>query len=287
MAFGLTGEQAEPRLSYGSYLKVPELLRLQKTLADPPQHDEFLFIIIHQVHELWFRQLLHEVDAVMARLDADDVLAAHRLIRRCIEIQRVLVEQVTVLETMTPNDFLTFRDHLMPASGFQSAQFRELEFTCGMKNPRQLENHAEGSPERAALQARLHGPTLGGRFHAMLARRGFDIQAEPDAAPGSDTGEDARARHDRRIRALLAIYQDPASHYDLYLLAEALIEFDEMFYLWRLRHIAMVERMIGSKPGTGGSEGVSYLRTTLARKFFPELWELRTHLSAGPTGATG
>jgi tryptophan 2,3-dioxygenase len=276
MAFGLTGDQAEPRLSYGSYLKVPELLGLQQTLADPPQHDEFLFIIIHQVHELWFRQLLHEVDAVIDRLDANDVLAAHRLIRRCIEIQRVLVEQVNVLETMTPNDFLTFRDHLMPASGFQSAQFRELEFVCGLKNPRQLENHAEGSASRAALEARLAGPTLGGRFHALLSRRGFAVRAAPDS------GEEDPEAHQQRIRALLSIYQDPTSHYDLYLLAEALIEFDEMFYLWRLRHVAMVERMIGSKPGTGGSEGVAYLRTTLTRKFFPELWELRTHLSTGP-----
>lgn len=270
MAFGLTGDQAEPRLSYGSYLKVPELLGLQKTLADPPQHDELLFIIIHQVHELWFRQLLHEVDAVIVRLDANDVLAAHRLIRRCIEIQRVLVEQVTVLETMTPNDFLTFRDHLMPASGFQSAQFRELEFVCGLKNPGQLENHDEGSASRAALERRLAGPTLGERFHALLARRGFDM-------PSGDTD----TAHEQRIRALLAIYQNPSSYYDLYLLAEALIEFDEMIYLWRLRHIAMVERMIGSKPGTGGSEGVAYLRTTLSRKFFPELWELRTQLGTG------
>ncbi len=292
MAFGLTGEQAEPRLSYGSYLKVPELLQLQKTLADPPQHDELLFIIIHQIHELWFRQLLHEVDAVIARLDDDDVLAAHRLIRRCIEIQRVLVEQVNVLETMTPNDFLTFRDHLMPASGFQSVQFRELEFVCGLKNPRQLENYAEGSAERAALEARLEGSTLGERFHALLTRRGFDVGAEsdrPSPAPGRSEPASAHATtdfernlHERRTRALLRIYHDPSSHYDLYLLAEALIEFDEMFYLWRLRHIAMVERMIGSKPGTGGSDGVSYLRATLARKFFPELWELRTHLGANP-----
>jgi tryptophan 2,3-dioxygenase len=277
MAFGLTGDQAEPRLSYGSYLKVPELLGLQKRLADPPQHDELLFIIIHQVHELWFRQLLHEVDAVIARLDANDVLAAHRLIRRCIEIQRVLVEQVTVLETMTPNDFLTFRDHLMPASGFQSAQFRELEFVCGLKSPRQLENHEEGSPARKSLEARWAAPTLGERFHALLERRGFALK------PAGIS--DATEAHESRIQALLTIYQKPSEYYDLYLLAEALIEFDEMFYLWRLRHIAMVERMIGSKPGTGGSEGVAYLRTTLSRKFFPELWELRTHLGKRPGDA--
>ena len=284
MAFGLTGDQAEPRLSYGSYLKIPELLRLQRLESEPPQHDELLFIIIHQVYELWFRQLLHELDAVIAQLDGDDVLGAHRLMRRCIEIQRVLIEQVNILETMTPNDFLTFRDRLMPASGFQSAQFRAIEFLCGLKDPGQLEHQARGSEQRAQLEMRLHGATLGDRFHALLARRGFDMAAA-DPVSGGDTQVDPD--YERRTQELLRIYQQPREHYDLFLLAEALIEFDEMFYLWRLRHIAMVERMIGSKPGTGGSEGVAYLRGTLGRKFFPELWELRTQLGARAAPPTG
>jgi len=277
MAFGLTGAEGEPRLSYGSYLKIPELLRLQQLESEPPQHDEMLFIIIHQVYELWFRQVLHELDAVIARLDDDDVLGAHRLMRRCIEIQRVLIEQINILETMTPNDFLTFRDRLMPASGFQSAQFRAIEFLCGLKDARQLQHHEAGSEQRVMLDRRLHSATLGERFHALLTRRGFDT-----ASPGGAHGEDTQVQpaQERRTRELLRIYQQPRDHYDLFLLAEALIEFDEMFYLWRLRHIAMVERMIGSKPGTGGSDGVAYLRGTLGRKFFPELWELRTHLGA-------
>lgn len=265
MAFGITPAEGETALSYGSYLRIPELLQLQRPVSDPPQHDELLFITIHQVYELWFQQLLHELDAVIRALGADDVLGAHRLLRRCIEIERVLVEQVNVLETMTPNDFLTFRDRLMPASGFQSAQFRTLEFLCGLKDERQLQWHDADSPQTAELRRRLQEPTLGDHFHALLQRR----SVWPDGASAGDPP----------LRALLTIYQAPDKHYDLYLLCEALIEFDEMFYLWRLRHIAMVERMIGSKPGTGGSEGVAYLRGTLSRKFFPELWEVRTLLS--------
>jgi tryptophan 2,3-dioxygenase len=273
MAFGIRPAEGESRLSYGSYLKVPELLGLQQQLSTPAQHDEMLFIIIHQVHELWFKQMLHELDAVIACIGGEDVLGAHRLLRRCIEIQRVLVEQVNVLETMTPNDFLTFRDELMPASGFQSAQFRELEFLCGKKDERQLEHQAKGSRARDRLEERLSRPTLGERFDALVDRRvaaSPELSLDDESVPG-DTSP--------RVRALIRLYQHPQADYELYMLAEAMIEFDEMFYIWRLRHIAMVERMIGSKPGTGGSEGVAYLRTTLGRKFFPDLWELRTGLS--------
>lgn len=276
MAFGIRPAEGEARLSYGSYLKVPELLELQQRLSEPEQHDELLFIIIHQVHELWFKQLLHELDAVIRSIDSDDVLGAHRLIRRCLEIQRVLVGQVGVLETMTPNDFLTFRDELMPASGFQSAQFRELEFLCGRKDERQLRHYAEGSRARNNLVRRLGEPTLGERFDALIDRR---LAASADGAHDGTPGDVSP-----RVRSLIRLYQRPRSDYELYLLAEAMIEFDEMFYLWRLRHIAMVERMIGSKPGTGGSEGVAYLRTTLDSKFFPDLWELRTGLGVRSAG---
>jgi tryptophan 2,3-dioxygenase len=182
---------------------------------------------------------------------------------------------------MTPNDFLTFRDHLMPASGFQSAAFRSMEFRCGLKEARHLDNYAEGAPARTELERRLAEPTVGEAFYAMLRRRGFSLPASGvggNAADG-DEGADDDALREVRIRSLLSIYQDPGAHYDLYLLAEALVEFDESFSLWRLHHVAMVERMIGSKPGTGGSAGVGYLRTTLGRKFFPELWELRSYLS--------
>lgn len=266
MAFGLPADQE--KLSYGSYLQVGELIELQKLQSDPPRHDELLFIIIHQVFELWFKQLLHELDAIAGRLQANEPLGAQRLFRRCIEIERVLIQQLTVLETMTPNDFLTFRDHLMPASGFQSAQFRFLEAACGVPSGRHLQTFAEGSPERRELERRIGAPTIATSFFAMLRKRGLDV---PDGA--------GDAERERRVKELVRIYQQPDSYYDLYLLCEAMVEFDELFTLWRVHHMQMVERMIGSKPGTGGSAGVSYLRGTLDRKFFPELWELRTYLS--------
>jgi len=269
MSFGLPPAPDGDRLTYGSYLRIPDLTSLQVLQSDPPQHDELLFIVIHQVFELWFKQLLHEIDEVKVRLAENQALGAQRLLRRCIEIQRVLVQQITVLETMTPNDFLTFRDRLMPASGFQSAQFRAIEFVSGGKDERHLRMHKPDTPERRMLEQRLAEPTILDAFFDLLRRRGFDLAS----------GDTAEAR-EQRARAMLRIYQAPDAHYDLYLLCEALVEYDEFWSLWRLHHVMMVERMIGAKPGTGGSEGVGYLRKTTDRKFFPELWELRTYLSS-------
>jgi tryptophan 2,3-dioxygenase len=272
MSFGRPDHEQE--LSYGSYLRVQEMLGMQQLRSDPAQHDELLFIVIHQVYELWFKQILHEIDGVVARLQGDDVLGATRLLRRCIEIQRVLVSQITVLETMSPTDFLTFRDHIMPASGFQSAQFREIEFVSGSKDPGMLV-HARPTPEeRERLQARLDNPSVRDAFYEVCRRRGFDI---PE--PADDEAEEVRQEaRDRRVVQLATIYRDQASHFDLFLLCEALVEYDEMFTLWRLRHVQMVERVIGWKPGTGGSSGAAYLRTTVERRFYPDLWDLRTHL---------
>ena len=273
MSFGLPYNKGKS-LTYGGYLKISELTDLQKLHSDPPQHDETLFIIIHQVYELWFKELLHEIDGVVERLDRDESLSSHRLLRRCIEIQRVLVSQVSVLETMTPMDFLTFRDHLMPASGFQSAQFRELEFVSGLKEPRYLTNYDQGTSEYERLERRLHRPTVGDAFYGMLGRRGFKVLPQPEAAQSAQADEPPA-----RIRELMRIYEEAERHYDLFLLAESLIEYDETFALWRLHHIKMVERMIGSKTGTGGSEGTAYLKKTVDRRFFPDLWELRSYLS--------
>ncbi|HEY0810346.1 MAG TPA: tryptophan 2,3-dioxygenase family protein [Longimicrobiales bacterium] len=267
MAFGIP-DPKEPKLTYGSYLGIDELTNLQNLKSDPARHDELLFIIIHQVYELWFKQLLHELDAIVVELQENDTLGASRLLRRCIEIERVLIQQVLVLETMTPNDFLTFRDHLMPASGFQSVQFRSLEAVCGVRNPAALKQFAEGTPARAALEKRLNAPTIIQAFYDVLRKRGFDLPEGDDDVT-----------HERRVRQLVQLYLKPDERYDLYMLAESLVEFDELFTLWRVHHVQMVERMIGSKPGTGGSAGVAYLKTTLDRKFFPELWELRTYLS--------
>ncbi len=257
MAFGLP--ESETRLTYGGYLRVGELIRLQQLKSDPPQHDEMLFIIIHQTYELWFKQILHELDGIVRRIDGDDVLGASRLLRRCHAIERVLVEQLSVLETMTPVEFLSFRNHLMPASGFQSAQFRELEFTTGLKDARVLSHYTEGSPEHARLTSRLDGRTLRDAWSAIMTRRGFGADA-----PG-----------------VAGVYHDAGTHPDLFQLLEALIEFDELLSLWRYRHVQMVERVIGGKPGTGGSSGAEYLRGTMSRRIFPELWDARTLLGSG------
>ena len=269
MPFGLPED--EQRLTYGGYLKIHELIGLQHLRTDPGQHDETLFIIVHQVYELWFKQLLHELDTIIERLNNDETLVAHRLLRRCIEIERLLISQVAVLETMTPTDFLAFRDHLRPASGFQSFQFREIEYISGLKDARFLKNYDEGGEERRRLMARLAQPSVLDAFYSLLRRRGFDLPAD------SDDADDGSA-HERRVRELLRIYEDAENYYGLFLLAESLVEYDEMFAMWRLRHVKMVERMIGTRSGTGGSEGAAYLRKTVERKFFPELWEVRNHL---------
>jgi tryptophan 2,3-dioxygenase len=278
MSFGLPPRD-EPRLTYGGYLKVRELISLQQLLSDPPHHDEMLFIIIHQVYELWFKELLHELDTIIARLNADEPLAAHRLVRRCIEIERVLVDQIAVLETMMPTDFLAFRDHLMPASGFQSFQFREIEYVSGLKDSRFLNNYDATSDEHATLETRISQPSLADAFYAMLRRRGFDLPELTEAS-----GDAKKTAEQRRIDELKRLYQDAEEHYELFLLTESLIEYDEMFSMWRLRHVKMVERMIGSKTGTGGSEGAAYLKRTVERTFFPELWELRSYLSKKSSG---
>jgi len=252
------------RLTYGSYLHVPELLSLQRPLSSPPHHDEMLFIIIHQVYELWFKQLLHELEAVLKSLSEDQLLKTAREFGRIHTIQRLIEAQVDILETMTPQEFNAFRDNLRPASGFQSVQFREIEFLGGLKQTDALK-HLEASPEdHERLERRLNSATLPDRVYDLLKRRGFAV----------DT-------HDERIASLRKIYEESDKHYDLYVLMENLIEFDERFLLWRSRHVRMVERMIGSKTGTGGSLGIAYLATTLDRKFFPELWEVRTYLGKG------
>jgi tryptophan 2,3-dioxygenase len=254
---------SEP-LSYGSYLKVDELLGLQQPLSQPPHHDEMLFILIHQVYELWFKQLLHETDAAMAALDRDDLLRVGKHFRRIHAIQRLLEEQVDVLETMTPQEFNQFRDNLKPASGFQSVQFRELEFACGLRRTDVMPLIELDDPHRARLERRLREPSLYDHAKALLGRRGFAVGSSEEL-----------------IESYRQIYTNEARYYDLHFLLEDLIEFDERFLLWRGRHVRMVERMIGHKRGTGGSPGAEYLQRTLVHRFFPELWEVRTQLGAG------
>lgn len=270
----------KPELTYGDYLKVPDLLELQVCLSEPAHHDELQFIIVHQVYELWFVLMLHEIDEAIARLNQDDVRTPARLLRRVHEIQKVLLQQVDVLETMRPVDFLGFRNSLKPASGFQSWQFRELEFVSGWKDKAFLRHHQDDPVARARLQKRWDGPSLRDVFFDLLRRQGFDIP------PGSEFDEAAQRQCTRELRK---IHARPDHYHDLYELCEALIQYDECFRLWRDRHVRMVERMIGRKVGTGGSEGVLYLETTLDKKFFPELWDVRTELdvSGGPCPYSG
>ncbi len=267
-----------PALTYGRYLKVPELLGLQQCLSDPAHHDEPLFIIIHQAYELWFKLMLHELDTAAGHLEADRVGEATRLLRRVVEIQRLLVEQVSVLETMRPQDFIGFRYHLNPASGFQSVQFREVEFLLGLKERGLLSALRSEPAEIARLERRLSRPSLSDVVDGLLVRRGF---ARKPAPPPPEA--DGRVRPEEwRLRALLSLYEQPDAHADLMALCEVLLDIDEQLGLWRGRHVAMVERMIGAKRGTGGSDGVGYLRSTLPKRAFPDLWRVRSHIGLEP-----
>ena len=274
-------------LTYSSYLKIPELLELQHAQSEPPHHDEHLFIVIHQTYELWFKELLHDLDEVVASLAAagvrpdsrDEVYEAARLLRRCTEIMRVLVEQFTILETMLPTHFLAFRGKLEPASGFQSEQFREIEFLCGAKDEKMLKHHAPTPEAYSKLEKRLREPSLHDVFFGALQRLG--IMGELDGIGGDEAARAAR------VNAIRDLYREERHHRDWIDVCERLIEFDELVVGWRLRHIQMVERTIGMRFGTGGSAGSSYLRLTLDKKFFPELWEARTILEQPKSSERG
>jgi tryptophan 2,3-dioxygenase len=270
--------ESENRLTYSSYLRIPELLSLHHPVSSPVHHDELLFIIIHQTYELWFKELLHDLDAVVANLRAagadpssrDGVYEAARLLRRCTEIMRVLVEQFTILETMLPSHFLAFRGKLNPASGFQSEQFREIEFLCGLKDEKMLLYHQLTPEAHAILHRRLSEDSLHDVFFQALKSLGKLPEMSADATD--------RERFEARAKAVQALYQDERNHRDWIDVCERLTEFDELVVSWRLRHIQMVERTIGVRMGTGGSTGSSYLKLTLEKKFFPELWEARSRL---------
>jgi tryptophan 2,3-dioxygenase len=255
------GEQGG-RLSYGSYLQLDRLLTAQTLESAPPAHDELLFITIHQVYELWFQQLLHDLTAARDAMERGELWWAAHLLRRAHVVQRVLVYQVSVLETMTPQDFLEFRERLAPASGFQSVQFRELEFLSGAKDPGYLERfRGISAEERARLQRRLDEPTLWDAFVSVLGQHGLD---------GRDD--------DAVVASLRRVAHNRATYAEVWTLAEALLEHDEQAAQWRARHVVMVERMIGTKTGTGGSTGATYLRSRLGLRYYPLLWELRNVL---------
>jgi len=250
------------KLTYGSYLRLEQLLSAQVLESDPPAHDELLFITIHQVYELWFKQLLHEVDAATAAMFEGRLWWAKHLLKRVATIEDVLIRQIAVLETMTPQDFLVFRELLSPASGFQSAQFRELEFASGAKDPTYLKRfRGLTETEQKRLADRLEAPSLWDGFVHAVAQAGLPASSE-----------------DELRDSLLKVARDRDAHGDLWELSEALLDHDEAAALWRARHVTMVERQIGTKSGTGGSTGAPYLRSRLGLHYFPLLWELRSFL---------
>jgi len=263
-----------PPLSYNKYLRVQDLINLQDCLSSPAHHDELLFITVHQAYELWFKQVLHELDAAIVSLEEDRVPVATRALRRIVEIEKLLVNQIHILETMTPISFLAFRDELNPASGFQSMQFREIEFSSGLKDKTIVREFESDKFAYERLQARMARPSLPESFYRMLERRGLSAPPTPADADAAQQ----RKSYEERTRAVLEILTHFETRYEEFQLAEAMLEHDEYFSLWRSHHIKMVERMVGAKRGTGGSEGIGYLKTTLDKKFFPELWEARTYL---------
>ena len=264
-------------LTYGSYLRVPQLLSQQLPKVSPPAHDELLFIIVHQTYELWFKQLLHELTAVRDAMlptgtdESQDGAAeqggrqgwlARHLLHRVHVIERLLVNQIDVLETMTPQDFLEFRAALAPASGFQSVQFRELEFLSGAKDPDFVRRFRALTPdERDRLTARLTQPSLWDAFVDLLGARGLPVADDKEI-----------------LESLVSIARDRPHRDDLWQLAEDLLTHDELAGLWRARHVQMVERQIGTKSGTGGSTGAPYLHRRVPLRYYPLLWELRDSL---------
>jgi tryptophan 2,3-dioxygenase len=258
-------------LTYADYLHVEELLALQRPKSDPPEHDETLFIVVHQAYELWFRLLLHELDKVKLDLTAGRTYPAISTFKRLRTVLKVAVEQVDIVETLTPMSFNSFRDRLDKASGFQSSQFRELEFVLGYKRADMLAHQKAGTPAYARLVKRLNEPSVVDAFYAFLARHGVAI---PDALTRRDLTRPTQP--DETVEeGILRLYK---SEPDLEILFELMTDFDEGFQEWRYRHIKLVERTIGSKRGTGGSLGVEFLKRSLFHPMFPDLWGIRHRL---------
>ena len=257
-------------LTYGDYLKVPGLLELQQPLAEPAQHDEMLFIVIHQVYELWFKLMLHELDRCGEELRTNDLFGAIARFKRLRTVLKTLVGQLDILETMTPLSFLTFRDRLESASGFQSAQFRAVEFLLGHKRATMLEHYTDPD-ERAALRQRLEAPSLLDHFYRFLVARGASVPAallSRDVTRPNEPDEQVQAE-------LVRLFKTAP---EVSILLELMTDFDEGLQEWRYRHVKMVERTIGNKKGTGGSSGAEYLRRSLFQPVFPDLWAIRQQL---------
>jgi tryptophan 2,3-dioxygenase len=257
-------------VSYASYLELDALLALQRPLSDPAEHDEMLFIVVHQVYELWFRQLLHELDALYQSLADGDHPHSFATLKRVRAILKTMVGQIDILETMSPSSFRSFRERLQSASGLESTQFREVEMICGRKRATHIER-APTAKQRERLLRRFCNPTLYDGLLRYLAARCYAV---PETLLSRNVTGNIEPSEE--LQALLArIYREDAGTAQI---CELLVDFDEGFQEWRYRHVKMVERTIGSRGGTGGSSGVAYLRTTLFQPFFPDLWEVRNRL---------
>ena len=259
-------------MSYGDYLHLDAVLSAQHPLS--PDHNEMLFIVQHQTSELWMKLMLHELSAAVAHVAANELPAAFKMLARVSKIMEQLVHAWDVLATMTPPEYSAIRPYLSASSGFQSAQYRRIEFMLGNKNAAMLKPHAHRPDLLASVQAAYESPSLYDESLRLLARRGIKV---PDDQIARDWTQ-ARAANDAVKNAWLTVYRDPAKHWDLYQLGEELVDLEDAFRLWRFRHVTTVERIIGFKRGTGGTEGVGYLRKMLDVVLFPELWSLRTEL---------
>jgi len=262
------------RLSYAGYLCLPELLAQQRPLSSPPHHDEMLFIVQHQVAELWIKLLIHELNAAMGFVQHDELDPCFKILSRAKLIQIQLFEQWAVLETLTPSEYLEFRGVLGNASGFQSFQYRKLEFLLGNKNRDAMRVFAHDPVLHAELQVTLEGPSLYDEFLLHLARRGFSVPQECTKRDWSEPHQ----KSEGLVKVIREIYEDPRKHWDAYEMCEKLVDVEEYFQLWRFRHMKTVERIIGFRPGTGGSSGVGFLKQALDLTFFPELLAARTGL---------
>jgi tryptophan 2,3-dioxygenase len=250
-------------VTYASYLKLDELLSLQQPRPGELEHDETLFVIIHQVYELWFKEVLHELDHLQRLLRANDTALAGHTLKRILTILKTLVAQIDVLETITPLNFLSFRDRLESGSGFQSHQFREIEFVLGKKARPSFERYPAGSVSRERVEKRFKEPTLWDAFLAYLAANGYTVPREL-LIPSPELQ-----------RILIDVYR---TNHSVSQICERLVDLDEGFMEWRYRHVKMVQRTIGTKAGTGGSAGAEYLMTTINQPAFPDLWAIRSEL---------
>lgn len=260
--------------TYGRYLCLDQLLSSQRLKSQGPHHDEMLFIIQHQTSELWMKLIIHELRAAIAAVRRDELEPCFKILARIKHIQTQLISQWSVLATLTPNEYLQFRDILGPASGFQSWQYRLIEFMFGNKDKQHLRIHSHDEQAHAALKEALVSPSIYDEYLLFLSRQGMAV---PQSALERDFSEPHQP-HPEIVAMFKEIYTNPAAHWDAYEMAEKLLDVDEHFSLWRFRHVKVVERVIGFKRGTGGSSGVQFLRQAVDIRFFPEIWDVRTEL---------